>query len=57
MDVIIELIARIKVKDNLKKQKKYQNVFTTRDGAAGILLKMNFAELYVNRALSKYEVK
>eukprot|EP01084_Bolivina_argentea_P088233 159325_1 len=51
IEIILEIIYRLQVKDKLKKQKKRQNIFNSRDDAFEILLSMNFSSNDIKKAL------
>lgn len=56
IEVIIEIIYRLKVKDKLKRQKRQQNVFESRQSVEQLLLSMDFSPHYVKKAIAEYKV-
>ena len=54
IEIIIEIIYRLKVKDKLKHQKQSQNIFESKVNIENVLLSMDFSPHYIKRALSEY---
>ena len=56
IEIIIELIYRLKVKDKLKKQKHQQNIFESKHIVEDVLLSMDFSPYYIKKAIAEYKV-